>query len=165
MTTIAEWREFFGAAAGASAALAGLIFVALSVNIARILEFEHLPARAAGAIGALMLILTAGLAVLAPQPPAFLGGEVLALTAMAWWLQIASGRSSGQANRKYGRPTHEHIVEIVTGQAQMAPFAVGAVMLMLGQSSLGLAWLAGGCLAVFILSVVNAWVLLVEILR
>jgi hypothetical protein len=165
MTAIADWRDFFGAAASAAAALAGLIFVALSVNIARILEFEHLPARAAGAIGALMLILTAGLAALAPQPPPWLGGEVLVLTAIAWWLQIASGRSSGQASRKYGRPTHEHIVEIVAGQAQMAPFAVGAVMMLLGESSLGLTWLAAGCLAVFILSVVNAWVLLVEILR
>ena len=164
MTTIADWRDFFGAAASAAAALAGLIFVALSVNIARILEFEHLPARAAGAIGALILILTTGLAALAPQPPAFLGGEVLVLTVMAWSLQIVSARSSGLATRKYQRPAHEHIVEIAMGQLQMAPFAVGAVMLAL-DDGWGMAWLAGGCLAVFILSVVNAWVLLVEILR
>jgi hypothetical protein len=164
MTTIADWRDFFGAAASAAAALAGLIFVALSVNIARILEFEHLPARAAGAIGALILILTTGLAALAPQPPTLLGGEVLALTAMAWWLQIASARSSGLATRKYQRPAHEHIIEIATGQLQMAPFAIGAVMLVLGDGW-GMAWLAGGCVAVFVLSVVNAWVLLVEILR
>ena len=50
MTNVAAWRDFFTACAGASAALAGLIFVALSVNIGEILKFEHLPARAAAAI-------------------------------------------------------------------------------------------------------------------
>jgi len=164
MTTIAAWRDFFTACAGASAALAGLIFVALSVNIAQILKFEHLPARAAAAVGALMLILTASLAVLAPQPPAWLGGEVLGLTFLAWLLQIGSARDSGAASRKYGRPTHEHVSEIVFGQAQMAPFAVGGVLLITGAEA-GLAWLAAGAVTVFILSVVNAWVLLVEILR
>ena len=36
----------FIAAAGASAALAGLVFVAVSINIERILKFEELPPRA-----------------------------------------------------------------------------------------------------------------------
>jgi modulator of FtsH protease len=52
----------------------------------------------------------------------------------------------------------------VFGQAQMAPFAVGGVLLITGAEA-GLAWLAAGAVTVFILSVVNAWVLLVEILR
>src|SRR5277367_1772056 len=112
---MADWKSFFETCAGAAAALAGLIFVALSVNIAQILKFEHLPARAAAAMGALMLILTASLAVLAPQPPAWLGSEVLGLTLLAWLLQIGSARDSGAASRKYGRPTREHVSEIVFG--------------------------------------------------
>jgi hypothetical protein len=164
MTGIAAWRDFFTACAGASAALAGLIFVALSVNIAQILKFEHLPARAAAAMGALMLILTVSLAALAPQPPAWLGGEVLGLTLLAWLLQLGSARDSGVASGKYGRPSHEHVSEIIFGQVQMAPFAVGGGLLLAGVDA-GLAWLALGAVAVFILSVVNAWVLLVEILR
>jgi hypothetical protein len=41
------WTNFVIVDAGCSAALAGLVIVAISVNIARILEFPHLPARAA----------------------------------------------------------------------------------------------------------------------
>ena len=47
------WTNFFIAAAGASASLAGLVFVALSVNINRILEYPQLPSRAAATIGTL----------------------------------------------------------------------------------------------------------------
>jgi hypothetical protein len=160
----AGWKHFFVAAAGAAAALAGLIFVALSVNIARILEYAHLPSRAGAAIGSLMLILTASLAALIPQPLPALGGETLGLTALAWWLQVDSMRRSRTASRDYGRPRHEFWIEVVMSQSQMAPNLAAGVMLMLG-SAAGLYWLAGGTVLIFTFAVVNAWVLLVEILR
>jgi hypothetical protein len=161
---VADWKSFFGTCAGAAASLVGLIFVALSVNIARILEYEHLPPRAAAAMGSLVLILTASLAVQAPQPIQWLGGEVIALTAGAWWLQLLSAGSSRRSAQQYGRPRHEHWVEIAMGQAPMIPFLVCGVLLALGDAS-GLAWLAVGSVAVFMFAVLNAWVLLVEILR
>jgi hypothetical protein len=159
-----SWTSFFEAAAGASAALTGLIFVALSVNIARILEFSHLPARAAAAMGALMLILTSSLAALAPQPTRQLGAETLALTALAWLLQLDSARQSRAATRKHARPAHEFVVEMIMSQIQMVPYAVGGALLALGLAC-GLGWLAAGAVLVFMLAVINAWVLLVEILR
>jgi modulator of FtsH protease len=158
------WTSFFEAAAGAAAALAGLIFVALSVNIARILEFSQLPARAAAAMGALMQILTSSLAALAPQPTTWLGAETLALTALAWLLQLDSARQSRAATRKHDRPAHEFVVEMIMSQAQMVPYAVGGALLALGLSG-GVGWLAAGAVLVFMLAVINAWVLLVEILR
>jgi hypothetical protein len=44
------WGELFLAEAGASAALAGLLFVAVSINLERIVALRSLPEAALGAI-------------------------------------------------------------------------------------------------------------------
>jgi hypothetical protein len=53
----AEWESLFVAEAGASAALAGLLFVALSINLERILKGTGLPGRAGEAIVLLLTVL------------------------------------------------------------------------------------------------------------
>ena len=47
---------------------------------------------------------------------------------------------------------------------QVLPFGIGAALLLTGAEQ-GIYWVAAGVLLVFIGSVANAWVLLVEILR
>ena len=44
------WADFFVAAAGASAALVGLVIVALSVNLDRIISEQQLPSRGGATI-------------------------------------------------------------------------------------------------------------------
>ena len=158
------WTAFFETAAGASAALAGLVFVALSVNITRILQYPHLPARAAATVGALMLILVTSIAALIPQPGTALGAEIAAFGACGWILKVWSGRQSIRSQAISKRPRHEAVTEILLGQLQVLPFVAGGILLVLGRST-GLYWVAGGCIAVFVFSVLNGWVLLVEILR
>ena len=46
----AEWESLFVAEAGASAALAGLLFVAISINLERILQGAGLSGRAGEAM-------------------------------------------------------------------------------------------------------------------
>jgi hypothetical protein len=46
----------------------------------------------------------------------------------------------------------------------LVPFLIGGALLIAGVDS-GTYWIAAGILAVFIASVTNTWVLLVEILR
>jgi hypothetical protein len=158
------WTDFFVAAAGASAALAGLVFVALSVNISHIIRSPHLPPRAAATIASLILILVSSMAALIPQPTPALGIELIVFGLYGCWLQFSSARQGFAAREKLHRPTWESVLNAVLGQVQVVPFIVGGILLLIDREG-GPYWVAGGCIAVFIFSVLNAWVLLVEILR
>ena len=158
------WTNFFSAAASASAALAGLVFVAISVNIQRVLAYPHLVARAGATIGALILILIASMAALAPQSERVLGVEIAGGGALGWLLAFWSARHVLRARRVSAELQPRLALTIVMGQLQVLPFIAGGVLMAAGLSY-GIRWVAGGVMTTFIVSVFNAWVLLVEILR
>ena len=62
------------------------------------------------------------------------------------------------------RPRAASIQRIVLAQATVLPLLVGGVSLMLRVGG-GLYWLVPGVLLCLLVAVVDAWVLLVEILR
>jgi hypothetical protein len=68
--TAADWGGFGGAMAGATAALTGLLFVAVSLNLGRILEFPGLPTRAAQTLMLFAAPLFTGLLLIVPGQPA-----------------------------------------------------------------------------------------------
>ena len=73
-----EWHDLFVATAGASAALAGLVFVAVSINIERILKSEDLPSRAQMTVALLLSVLLVSIIGLIPgQSRTALGAELL----------------------------------------------------------------------------------------
>jgi modulator of FtsH protease len=159
------WSEFFVATTGAGAALVGLIIVAMTANIKEIIAIPSMASRAAATIGSLTLIVVSGAASLVPQQDAsLLGLELLLFTLLALGLDVDSAwrivRASKLPGYQSGRPTPK----IVLAFAQIAPFIVGAALLVAGDWA-GLGWIAAGVIAVFIGSVWNAWILLVEILR
>ena len=63
------WEAFLQSSAGASATLIGLVVVAISINLSRILEFPHLPARAGAALVPLASVLVVALLGLVPAQP------------------------------------------------------------------------------------------------
>jgi hypothetical protein len=158
------WTDFFVAAAGASAALAGLVFVALSVNLNQITRFPQLALRAAATIAMLMLILVCSMVALIPQRMPALGFEIIVFGVFGCWLQIASAKRGYAAVAQFNRPKWESVVNAVTGLIQIAPFIIGGILFLDARDG-AFYWIGAGCVTIFILSALNAWVLLVEILR
>jgi hypothetical protein len=94
-----EWTDFFVAGAGASAALAGLVFVAVSINVDRILRLQGVPERALATVMLLLTVVLVSLIGLIPgQSRAALASELLGVglvfAVLILWLtsqSIASG--------------------------------------------------------------------------
>lgn len=161
--TISEgWSEFAVATAGAAAALAGLVMVAVSVNIREILVLPGVPSRAAAAVGSLVLVVVTSVLILVPaQPTTALGIELLAVTLAAVWLHVVSLR---QIVSQKARPRSARRLSIPLAAVQLVPLIIGAV-LILADSPGALYWIAAGLLLTVIGSMFDAWVLMVEILR
>lgn len=159
-----DWANFFIAAASASAALAGLVMVAISVNVKKIVNYRHLPARAGAAVAMLMLILVTSMASLMNQPVWSLACEILSFALWAWTIEIWTARQVIIGHVESKRPHYETVRFVALSQLQVFPYLIGGLMLLLGHYG-GLYFIAGGTMLVFACSVMESWVLLVEILR
>jgi hypothetical protein len=159
----AEWDSLFLAEAGASAALAGLLFVALSINLERILKGAGLPGRAGEAIMLLLAVLVVATWALVPgQSSTVLGAELLG-SGLAVWLIVVGIHV--QAVRGHVAPSRSLLVRrILLAHAAFLPIMICCVWLLFRAGG-GIYWLVPGILLCLLVAVLDAWVLLVEILR
>lgn len=158
----AGWENFFIAEVGATAALAGLVIVAISINLSRILAFPELPGRAAEAIVVLMGALVLCSVTLIPQPQRNLGIETLIAAIVIWLIPVVVQTRTYRTARASG---HGNIgVRILLAQINTLPFVIAGTSITLGNES-GFYWLAAGVILALIGGMLNTWVLLVEILR
>jgi hypothetical protein len=159
--TTSEWSNFFMGSVGAAAALLGLLFVAISMNLQQILKFPKLPGRAAGTLGILIGALVVSSFGLTPgQTPRVFGIEILA-TAV-----VVAGQSVWVTWHRYVPTdplswTLEPFFELVLPSLA---FIAGGLSLIYGGGG-GLYWVLAGTLLSFLAACLSAWVLLVEILR
>jgi hypothetical protein len=165
---VEEWHDFFLAAAGAAAVLAGLVFVGVSINLDTIMSnlSYGLPGRALGALVLLVAVLIVTILLLVPDQGMMLAGaEVLAVGVVDWAsvvtiqvLVLRNWQSLDPAFRWHFVP------RVVLNQLATLPIMAAGVGLM-GWGVGGLYWLVVGVVLSFLVAVVDAWVLLVEIHR
>jgi hypothetical protein len=161
--SVSGWTDFLVATAGAASALAGLVFVALSINLSRIIEIAGVTSRAAETVILLSAALVGALVALVPgQSPHRLGAMLLVIWFPAW-LAPTIGQLRELAGRKYQR-LYYSVSRVVLHQGAMLPLLLAGLSLW-GVFPGGLQWFALAVVLSMVAALVNAWVLLVEILR
>jgi hypothetical protein len=158
----AAWADFGVALTGASAALAGLVFVAISINLRSILSEPGVSGRAAEGVMTLVIALVAAALLLVPgQGTAALGLEWVALAILS---TIVLGRTYRRA-----APIYEGRRAILAGRIATHGTAVLALLVAgiatTNQLTGGLYWFVPASLWTIMVGISDAWVLLIEILR
>ena len=95
----AAWGGFGTTAATAAATLTGLLFIAVSINLKRILEYKPLPGRAAQTLIFFAAPLVFALLLVVPaQGHAALGGELIATGTVTWVSAQVVDRQAGRSD-------------------------------------------------------------------
>lgn len=162
-----RWESFFVAEIGASAALAGLVFVGVSINLSKILAQPGLPNRALNALGVLISTLTVSSILLIPAQPTLLVGIELAVVGLSIWsattfLQSQTIRKLEASFRT--RYRWSLLGQVIIGQTATFPFLIAGIAVLL-QGEAGVYWVAPAIIFSFIEAMLEAWILLVEINR
>jgi hypothetical protein len=157
-----DWVTFVATEVGAAAALSGLVFVALSINLRSILEQPALVGRAAEALILLLGPVAFGLTLLAPYGQVALGGIELVL-AVAFGVVLNRILVSAWPVAR-ARPRIEFTIRTTLAETCVAAEFIGAAILF-AAPSVALGWIGFGGLVCIAAGIADAWVLLVEILR
>jgi hypothetical protein len=159
-----EWTDLFVAAAGASAALAGLVFVAVSINLDRILGEAGLPDRALETLLLLVAVLLVSIVSLIPgQSGGALGAELLLLS-LTIFVVIARMPTIATGTANFTPPPSWVWARWGLRLFGTVPFVIGGASILL-EAGGGLYWIVAGIVFALVGAISNAWVLLVEILR
>jgi len=158
-----QWTAYFSAQVGASAALTGLIFVAVSINLPNIIAEAKLVSRSAKAILTLTGVLLESSFCLVPaQSGMALGLELTVLGGVVWVLTTLLQIRSSHKNPYVSRG--QKILLGILTQVSGIPVWVAGISLIVGAGG-GLYWLLGATVACFLSALIDAWVLLIEIQR
>lgn len=162
------WETFAAANAGAAAALAGLLFVGVSINVNVIVQSPRVTGRAFEAFMMLVTVLVVSVLVLVPGIPTTALGIALVVFGAAVWV-IVTREALGAFPRFGGSddgtaPRGSATARTALGQLAVVPIVIAGVTLLAGSGG-GLYWLAPAVILAYVSALANAWVLLIEILR
>ena len=163
-----QWTDFALAQLGASAALLGLVFVGLSINLKDVIGSRQLVNRALEAVLALGSVLVASTAVLIPeQSREVLGVELLvvAVVVLSVTIRLQIGAAAQVvAPGEHGPPRSSVLVRRIFGLGGPILLAVSGATL-LATAGGGLYWWPAAIVVAYLGALTNAWVLMIEILR
>ena len=154
---------FFTAVTGAAAALVGLLFVAVSINLDNILKSTSmLTARAAETLAILLFVLSSSALALVPQDIELLGAEILVIAVP---LTVITVRNQLKFQRQStDSPLLWSVSRATASAVALVPGLIAGVCLAAHWSG-GFYWLVPTALLGIAGAVYSAWVLLVEIVR
>lgn len=155
------WQAFFGAVAAASAALAGLLFIALSLNVRAMAKDATFLARAREAFGGFLCLLVLALVTLIPgQGRRVLGAELVAFALIVVGFSVAL---QGSTVRRLSR---EHrgrwVLRLLPLNLATAAILVAGGSLVIGRYG-GLFWLMPTVIVYFVWAFFTVWSLIVQI--
>jgi len=140
-------------------ALTGLLFVAVSVKSDVLAASRSLTSRAAQTLVLFTTSVLIAVLLVAPQPPAALGSELLALAAV-------SGTALLVLDRRAGHGSDQRVPRFIE---RFSPNTITAVLVgvagltLLLQAGGGLYWLIPAAVTSLLGGVVNAWLFLVRV--
>lgn len=158
-----KWSDFFVATAGASAALAGFIFVSVSISLKQILAFPKLPNRTLESLLFPINVLLISCCGLVPdQAPAWMGSEMLGFGLLTSGISFKLGwvmlnLTPDPYKRSY------RLNFLITQMITLPYWLAGILIIEVGW--VGVYWVVPAILLSFIKTFYDVWLLLIEINR
>jgi modulator of FtsH protease len=157
---VAAWSDFAQTVGGGAAALAGLLFVGLSMNLTEVLTYPALPARAAATLALLIAIVLVTLFLATPGQTA----QAVGLEIGAVGVLMTAGAVVAALRQRGGRGSSKTLYSLALLGIPTALLIVGGISLWFERGG-GLYWITASAATSLVASTANAWVLLVEIKR
>ena len=136
---MSEWENFFIGELGASAALTGLVFIGVSINLTKIIAAPYLPKRVLEALMALVVVLFMCSLLLIPRQSFLAMGIEVLLLGLIDWMTI-SLMQLDSLRKMQAQYRGAFVSSSMASQIAAFSFVLAGIMLLIFGTS-GLYWL------------------------